>query len=221
MRSNKTLSSRKGPTTRQVPARKTTDAKYLALLRRHCLRAAGIGAATAAAEAIPGLRHALGFVFGELLDAKFLTAIQRELVDDVFRLYRFKLTPKLHNALVEKVQIVGVGASVAGDAMVRRLLRESFGRAGSLVMSRALPIAPIVGSALSNAAVTYAIGKRAQAVARLRDAPLLGMPDVVRAFTGVDERRVLAWSATAVRNSLSAVGRAIAQAGRRIVPARK
>jgi hypothetical protein len=67
----------------------------------------------------------------------------------------------------------------------------------------------VVSSAFANAAVTYAIGKRAQAVARLRHAPITGMPDAVRAFTGVDERRLFAWSLAAARDALTRLTRAV------------
>ncbi len=56
---------------------------------------------------------------------------------------------------------------------------------------RLLPIASIASSAVTNASVTWrAIGKRAQAMAKWRDRPISGMPDVMRAFSGVDERRI-------------------------------
>jgi len=53
--------------------------------------------------------------------------------------------------------------------------------------------------------VTYAVGKRAQAVAKLRDAPITGMPDALRAFSGVDERRVLDWTVEAMKSSFALV----------------
>jgi uncharacterized protein (DUF697 family) len=195
---------------RRIPARKmprTIDAQFVALLRRKCVRAASVGALSAAGEAIPGLFRMLGLVFGELLDAQFLARIQRELVEETFALYGLKLPTTLHDALVNKVQFVGTGASLAGDALARAGVKRLLGRAGGMVASRVLPLASIATSALSNAAVTYAIGKRAQAVARLRDAPIRAMPDVVRAFTGIDERRVYAWSVAAMKDTVGLLGR--------------
>ena len=66
----------------QIVAGRSRDAEFMALLRRTCLRAASVGALTAAGEAIPGLSRVLGFVFGELLDASFLARIQRELIEE-------------------------------------------------------------------------------------------------------------------------------------------
>ncbi len=190
-------------------AAKSADAQFIALLRRKCLRAAGIGALTAASESIPGLRRVLGLVFGELLDAAFLAAVQRELIDETFALYGLHLPAAAQSTLVNKVLLVGTGASAAGDAFVRSMLRRALGRAGSMVTRRVLPIGAIVSSAFANATVSYAIGKRAQAVARLREAPIGGMPDVLRSFTGIDERRIFMWSLAAVKSSLGLIGKAL------------
>jgi len=185
------------------------DTQFVALLRRKCTRAALTGALTAAIEAIPGLGRVLGFVFGEVLDAKFLARVQRELVEDTFVLYSLKLPSPLHSELIERVQTVGASASIAGDMLVRGVLRRLAGRVGGVVTRRFVPLVGIVSSAVSNASVTYAIGKRAQAVAKWKDSPITGMPDVVRAFSGVDERRVLDWSVDAVKTSLSMIGDAL------------
>jgi hypothetical protein len=181
------------------------DARFVALLRRKCTRAAITGALTAAIEAIPGLGRVIGFVFGELLDAQFLSRVQRELVEDTFRLYALELPAPLHNELVNRVQTLGTSASIAGDALIRGVARRAAERVGGAVTKRFLPIASIASSAVTNASVTYAIGKRAQAIAKWRDKPITGMPDVMRAFSGVDERRIVDWSAEAVKTSLGLV----------------
>ncbi|MFT3791345.1 MAG: hypothetical protein QM741_09725 [Rudaea sp.] len=202
---------RAGRTSTQIAAVRADDldARFVALLRRKCTRAALTGALTAAIESIPGLGRVLGFVFGEVLDAKFLARVQRELVEDTFALYSLTLPAALHAELVERVQTMGASVSIAGDVLVRGALRRLAGRAGGVVTRRFVPIAGIVSSAVSNASVTYAIGKRAQAAAKWKDAPITNMPDVMRAFSGVDERRVLDWSVDAVKTSLGMVGDAL------------
>ncbi len=181
------------------------DAQFVTLLRRKCTRAAVTGGLTAALEAIPGLGRVVGFVFGEVLDAQFLARVQRELVEDTFKLYALELPSPLHNELVNRVQTLGTSASIAGDALIRGFARRTAGRLGGVMARRFLPIASIASSAVTNASVTYAIGKRAQAVAKWRDRPIGGMPDVMRAFSGVDERRILEWSTEAVKTSLGLV----------------
>src|SRR5512141_1653378 len=94
-----------------VPAKRTADAEFLALLRRQCLSAASVGALTAAGELIPGLSRVLGLVFGELLDASVLGAIQRELVEKTFVIYGLELPKPVHEVLVGRVQMLGASAS--------------------------------------------------------------------------------------------------------------
>jgi hypothetical protein len=190
-------------------ARDSKDAQFVALLRRKCMRAASIGALTAAAESLPGFGKALSLVFGELLDVELLTSVQRELVEETFQLYELELPAAVRNALVRKVQVAGSAASLAGDALARGIIHRALRRIGSLVAARAVPVAAVVSSAFANASVTYAIGKRAQAVARLRESPITGMPDAVRAFTGIDERRLFAWSLAAAKEVLSGVTRTV------------
>jgi len=189
----------------RVPAKPTPDAEFLALLRKQCLSAASVGALTAAGELIPGLSRVLGLVFGELLDAKFLANIQRQLIEKTFAIYGLELPTPVHEVLVGRVQMIGTSASVASDAIMRALLRRTVGQFGTYVAVRVVPLTSIASSAFANAMVTYAVGKRAQAVAKLRDAPITGMPDALRAFSGVDERRVLDWTVEAMKSSFALV----------------
>jgi hypothetical protein len=185
------------------------DRQFEALLRWKCTLAALVGALTAAIEAIPGLGRVLGLIFGEMLDAQFLSRIQRELVEETFALYSLKLPPPLHDELIRRVQTVGASASIAGDMLLRNVLQRLGGRAGNMLTRGLAPLIGIVSSAVSNASVTYAIGKRAQVVAKWKDSPITGMPDVLRTFSGIDERRVLDWSVDAVKNSLDLIGDAL------------
>lgn len=195
-------------------------AAFLALLRRKCMRAATIGGCSAAAESLPGLGKALVVVFGELVDAEMLATTQRELVEETFRLYGLHLPTALQNTLVNKIQYFGMGASLAGDALGRGLLQRLLRRAGGMVAQRAVPVIAVVSSAVANASVTYAIGKRAQAAARLPQSSIADMPDALRAFTGVDERRIAAWSLSAVKSALAGIGKAAKRAASTVQPAK-
>lgn len=198
--------------TKQIAARKgklSADRAFEALLRRKALQAATVGAATALGESIPGLTRVLRLVLGELIDVGLLAEIQRELIEQTFILYDFKLPDSVHASVVRQVQFVGVSASAASDVVGRRLLQRAASVLGGVLARGVAPIAAATSSAASNAAVTYAIGKRAQAVAKLREAPIAGLPDAIRAFTGIDERRVADWSLQAVKNSVALVGAAL------------
>ncbi len=196
----------------------SADARFLALLRRHCLRAALIGAISGAVEALPGLRQALSLLFGELADAALLAATQRALVEETFGVYGFALPASVHGIFVENIQLAGTAASLTGDALARRLLRHALGATGARLLRRVLPLAPVLTSALANAAVTYAIGQRARAVARLGRAPVGSLADAVRAFSGVDERRILDWSLTAAKRTFATLRGLLPGAGARRRP---
>ena len=210
-----------GRKTKPRTQRDPREDQFVALLRRKCMRAATIGALTAAAESLPGFGKALGLVFGELVDVEMLAGVQRELIEETFQLYQLDLPAAVHKSLVHKVQLAGSAASVAGDALTRGILHRALRRIGSLVAARAVPVAAVVSSAFANATITYAIGKRAQAVARLRDAPITGIPDAVRAFTGLDERRLFAWSLTAAKDALATVTKAVGRVAGSVKPKNK
>ena len=193
----------------KVSAQRTVDDEFLALLRKQCLSAATVGALTAAGELIPGLGRVLGMVFGELLDAKILATIQRELIEKTFDIYGLKLPEPVHEVLVGRVQMLGTSASIAGDAIIRQLLKRSVGGLGTFVVARVIPLTSIASSAFSNAMVTYAVGKRAQALGKLHDEPFSALPDALRAFGGIDERRVLDWTVEGVKTSLSLIGKTL------------
>jgi hypothetical protein len=208
----------------RIHAQPSPDARFEALLRKQCVRAATVGALTAAGELVPGLSRVLGLLFGELLDARFLAGVQRELVEGTFAIYGLDLPAPVQSALVGRVQMLGASASVAGDAVVRQLIRRSAGALGGFVVARVLPLTSIASSAFSNAMVTYAVGKRAQSVAKLRDTPIAALPDALRAFSGVDERRVLDWTVQATRSALGSIGSALRKAATKAtsaVPRRK
>ena len=211
----------KKPRSRQIHALKTKDAEFMALLRRKCVRAASIGALTAGAEAVPGLGRALSFLFGELVDATMLSNVQRQLVEETFVLYDFKLSAGLKSTLVDKIHIVGAGASVTADTAIRGMLKRSLGSAGNVITHRLMPIAPVVTSALANAAVTYAVGKRAQAIAQTGETTIDGIPDALRTFTGVDERRVYAWTMDAIKGSAGALSNTFAKIKTTLTPHRR
>jgi hypothetical protein len=98
------------------------------------------------------------------------------------------------------------------------LIRRGVGHAGSVLTYRFMPIAPIVTSALTNAAITYTVGKRAQALAKHGSAD--GMPDIMRALTGFDERRVFDWTMSAIKGSTESLSNTFAKIKAALTPRR-
>ena len=199
----------------EVPARRkggqdARDADFESLLRMACLKAAGVGALSALAGVIPGTGMLLRFALGEVADLAALSAIQEKLIEDTLALYDLPLPEKLRRPLIQQISTLGASASVSVDAMVRKLLGRYGGKIGGKVLGpvigRIAPVAAVLTSALGNAATTYAIGRRAQAFAKLGEAPADNLSDAIRAFTGVDERRLWDWSVTATREALGRIG---------------
>lgn len=200
------------PAKRAAAARKDErDEQFHALLRTACIKAAGIGALSALVGAIPGAGVLLRFTLGELVDVAAVTAIQEQLIEDTLSLYELPLPDALRKPLIVQISSLGAGASIGVDALGRTLLGRFGSKLGGPVFGRVVPLIGVMTSAIGNAATTYAIGRRAEAFAKMGAAPADTLSDVFRAFTGVDERRIWEWSLAATKEALSTVGRVTAK----------
>ena len=193
------------------------DAEFESLLRGACLKAAGIGASSALTGSLPGAGILLRFVLGELADIAAIKALQEGLIESTLTLYGLDIPAVVRKPLLAQISALGAGASISVDALGRSLLTRAGGKIGGAVLNRVVPITAVITSAMGNAATTYAIGKRAQAFAKLRQAPLDNVADAVRAFTGVDERRVWEWTMDATRQTVGRLGNVLRRAANKAV----
>ena len=210
------MASRKPSTeipTKRAPAalENDRDARFQAMLRAACIKAAGVGALSALVGAIPGAGVLLRFTLGELADVAAVSAIQEKLIEDTLALYELPLPEPLRKPLIAQISALGAGASVGVDAIGRRILGRFGSKLGGTVFGRVAPLVGVLTSALGNAATTYAIGRRAEAFAKMGAAPADSLVDAFRAFTGVDERRVWEWSVTATKEALGTIARVTAK----------
>ncbi|MCQ4163128.1 hypothetical protein [Tahibacter harae] len=210
------MASRKPST--EIPAKRAAasrqddrDEQFHVLLRTACIKAAGVGALSALVGAIPGAGVLLRFTLGELVDVAAVTAIQEQLIEDTLTLYELPLPDALRKPLIVQISSLGAGASIGVDALGRTLLGRFGSKLGGPVFGRVVPLIGVMTSAIGNAATTYAIGRRAEAFAKMGAAPADTLADVFRAFTGVDERRIWEWSLAATKEALSTVGRVTAK----------
>lgn len=210
------MASRKPST--EIPAKRAPaalandrDERFQALLRNACVKAAGVGALSALVGVIPGAGVLLRFALGELADAAAVGAIQEKLIEDTLTLYELPLPEPLRKPLIAQISALGAGASVGVDAIGRRILGRFGSKLGGTVFGRVAPLVGVLTSALGNAATTYAIGRRAEAFAKMGAAPADSLVDAFRAFTGVDERRVWEWSVTATKEALGTIARVTAK----------
>ncbi len=210
------MASRKPST--EIPAKRAParlendrDARFQALLRAACVKAAGVGALSALVGAIPGAGVLLRFTLGELADAAAVGAIQEKLIEDTLALYELPLPEALRKPLIAQISALGAGASLGVDAIGRRILGRFGSKLGGTVFGRVAPLVGVLTSALGNAATTYAIGRRAEAFAKMGAAPADSLVDAFRAFTGVDESRVWEWSVAATKDALGTIARVTAK----------
>lgn len=210
------MASRKPST--EIPAKRAAptlqeqrDAQFQVLLRNACIKAAGFGALSALVGALPGAGVLLRFAIGELADVAAVTAIQEQLIEDTLSLYELPLPEPLRRPLIAQISALGAGASLGVDAIGRRILGRFGSKIGGTVFGRVAPLVGVLTSAVGNAATTYAIGRRAEAFAKVGAAPADSLADAFRAFTGLDERRVWDWSVGATKDALATLSRVTAK----------
>lgn len=172
------------------------------LVRNKCLQAGAIGALTAIAGAIPGIGRVASFALGPLADSALVSALQAELVIEIFALYDMEMPE--HG---EKVAILAIAATNLGaDEIARTASRWLTQRAGRWIgarwFKRAWPIANIATAAATNIAVTYAIGNRTQAVCQIRDATVSDWPDLFRRVAMIDQDTMMNWAGKAARTAM-------------------
>jgi hypothetical protein len=175
------------------------------LVQSKCLQAGAIGALTAMVDLVPGGGKVAGVVLGPLVDVATVTALQAELVIETFVLYEVELGEAGERFAILAIAATNVGATHASSIVARLLKRYAGALIGDFVLKRALPITNIATVATKNIALTYAIGMRAQAVARFRDADLDDWPKLMRQVTLIDESTLVDWATSAARTAIDQV----------------
>lgn len=175
------------------------------LVQSKCLQAGAIGALSAVVELVPGAGKLAGVFLGPVLDVGTVTALQSELVLETFALYEVDLGDAGERFAILAIAATNVGATHASSIVAKLLKRYAGALVGGFVLKRALPIAKIATVATRNIALTYAIGMRAQAVARFRDADLEEWPKLMRQVTNIDESTLVEWATGAARTAIDQV----------------
>jgi hypothetical protein len=161
---------------------------------------AAVGAASAGAALLPGLGTLAATTIGTTADLTATFKLQAEMVLEIAEARRVPLSGLQQQQLIFLVTGVSTGSNVllnrAGRHLTTALGRRFAGR--SLV--KALPIIGLVASSGSNVVATYLIGKHADAYFTGGDIPT--WREGLRAITGVDERKIGAWT----KDSLGKIG---------------
>jgi hypothetical protein len=185
----------------------TTDELAERLIRQRCMQAGMVGAVTSGASIIPGLGTVTTLVFGVAADLKMTYTIQSELVLELAALYGHPV------GLEDKRYIVALvtGMSAGANQLVRRagteLAEQATQRLARRAVAKSIPVVGVAASGGINMVSTYLIGRRAQAYFRHDRATLVALDDQLRALTGVDERKLLAWLSEASVHTWQLAGR--------------
>ena len=172
------------------------------LVQSKCLQAGAIGALSAVVELVPGAGKLAGVFLGPVIDIGTVTALQSELVIETFALYEVELGDAGERFAILAIAATNVGATHASSIVAKLLKRYAGAVIGGFVLKRALPIAKIATVATKNIALTYAIGMRAQAVAKFRDADVEEWPKLMRQVTNIDESTLVEWATSAARTAI-------------------
>lgn len=175
------------------------------LVQSKCLQAGMIGALSTSVGLIPGVGRVVGSLLGPLADAGVVTTLQAELVVEIFALYDVVLPETAEQAAVLTIAASNLGTRELGREVLQRLSRRLSRTIGGRVLVKALPLASIATSATTNVALTYVVGERAQALARMKDARLDEWPHVLRQLALLDEPKLVDWAARAARDAIGTV----------------
>jgi hypothetical protein len=140
-----------------------------------------------------------------MADAGMATTLQAELVVETFALYGVELPAPAEQAAVLTIAASNLGTKQLGREAMAQLRKKLGGSLAGRVLLTALPLADIAGAAAGNVALTYVVGQRAQALARMKDARLDEWPAVLRQLTLLDEPKLADWAARAARDAIGTV----------------
>ena len=201
-----TLRSRVSALRRKHPGI-SKDALHRKLVHAKCLQAGMIGAVSGMAGLVPVLGRVAQNVLGPIADAALVTTLQAELVAETLALYDVDLPDHVERMALMTVAATNMGAAAVSKEAAKAVARQAARIVGGSIARRAMPIAGIATTAAANIGITYLIGVRAQALAKMKDAPIEDWPDLIRNVTALDERKLASWAADAAKDAIDDVGR--------------
>jgi hypothetical protein len=182
------------------------DDLHRMLLYAKCLEVGAVSALSSLVGTIPLIGPALGAVVGPLADATVVSTLQAETIVETFAVYEIGLPPRAEQAAILAIAAAHLGARQAGGMVAKGIADEVAQRVGGVLGQRLMPVARVVAATAGDVAVTFAIGARSRAVARMKDARLEEWPDLLRELSMIDERRFTEWAGKAMRTTLDAAG---------------
>ncbi len=175
------------------------------LVQAKCVQAGAVGAISGLAGFLPGPFRALGAALGPLADATLVTTLQGELVLETFALYDVDMPQAAERFAVFAIAASNVGTVAISHRLTTSLAGFATQSLGGRVLATAAPVVGLATRVAANIGLTHAIGQRALAVARLRDAELAEWPELLRSVTEIDERKMVQWAQQSARAAVTQV----------------
>jgi uncharacterized protein (DUF697 family) len=172
------------------------------LVRNKCIQAGTVGALTAITGAIPGVGRLASFALGPLADTALLSALQAELVIEVFALYDMEIPEHGENIAILAIAATNLGTDEIAREASRWLAQRASGLLGARWLRGAWPLANVATAAATNIAVTYAIGSRTQTLCKIHDATIHDWPDLFRRVAMIDQSTMMNWAGKAARSAI-------------------
>lgn len=182
------------------------------LIARKCVQAGAVGAITSVGAALPGLGTAASLTLGMAADRAMTAKLHGELFLEMLELYEHKLSLEDERNALLLVTSVGAGVGQTLEAVGTRLASAASSGFAGRTIGRALPVVSIASATGMNVALTYVVGRRAQALAQQRDLTSMSLPDTVRMLTGLDERKLVGFIRDAAYAALALVSERVVAA---------
>ena len=179
------------------------DRRFNLLLQTACLKAGSSAAVTAITSKVPLLGRLAPVLLGSMKETLALGRIQQQLVRDTLDLYDLDLSELEERGVILLATAGNFGAEQLSRQMVEQLTQQLGGRYLSLIATRALPLASLVGEIAAAIASTYTVGKRAQVLCSLPGTGARNLSDLLRGLTRIDQRRLFSWSGEALKLALA------------------
>ncbi len=185
------------------------------LIRQKAIQAGLVGAVTAGAALAPGVGTIASIMLGTAADVGVTLRLQAELTLELAALHGRELSQSEWRNAVMLVSGASVGAEQVMTEAGRQLARKASARFAGRGFLKAIPVVGVFASGGANVFSTYVIGTRANAYFSLGPEAMEDPAEILRALSGVDERKLADWTAESVRLAGGAIRRGAAAGGRK------
>lgn len=185
------------------------------LIVRKCRDTAVVGATTSATSLIPGLGTLASLTVGIAADFGLTFKMQAELVLEIATVYGHAMTPEEKRRVVMMVTGLSAGTTAVAHRAGQNISKRVTARIASKYATKAVPFVGMAASAGTNAAMTYMIGKRAQAYFSLEPEEMADWRASATALTGINQKMLIEGAKGGGKAALSGIRKASSAISRR------